>query len=169
MRAGALLIYSTIFLALGGYVIGALATVACGRFEERRWMRYAWAAGAVLLLIHIGCAFHFQHHWSHADAITETARQTRELTGIDWGGGIYFNYLFAGVWLFDAIWWLVAQKSHRNRPYAVTIAIHAFMLFIVFNATVVFGGWQARMVGIAICVILICGCLMRSPRRPRDV
>jgi hypothetical protein len=165
MTFGDFLIHATITLALVGYTIGACGVMARGRFEQGRFLpRYAWACGALLLLVHIGCAFHFRHHWSHAAAFIETARQTRAQTGIDWGGGVYINYVFALVWLGDASWWSFAESAYAARPRALTVAIHAFLFFIVFNATVVFGRWPARLLGIAICVVLGVALAMR----PRD-
>ena len=72
-----------------------------------RAARLAWISGFLVYLSHVGSAFHFHHHWSHAAAYEETARQTAELFGIRSGGGLYFNYAFTCVWALDAIriWW----------------------------------------------------------------
>ena len=37
----------------------------------------------------------------------ETARQTAAVYGVAWGGGVYVNYLFVGVWLAELLWWRV--------------------------------------------------------------
>jgi hypothetical protein len=93
-------------------------------------------------LAHIACAFHFYHGWSHAEAYRHVARRTYEVIGWDWGGGIYFNYAFALLWLADAAWWWLAPGKYLLRSRAVNLAIHLSVFFIVFNATVVFGsGW----------------------------
>ena len=43
-------------------------------------------------LLHVWCAFNYLYQWSHAIACRDTARQTAELFGIQWGDGLYLNY-----------------------------------------------------------------------------
>lgn len=76
---------------------------------------------------------HAGHGWSHAAAY----RHTAEAGGF--GAGVYVNYLFAAVWLADAAWMWAAPTAYRHRPRWVGVAVHGFLAFIVFNATVVFG------------------------------
>src|SRR5437588_6620968 len=72
--------------------------------------RYAWIAGFCFYVVHVAAAFSAFYHWSHVAAYRETARQTSDLFGIHWGGGLYFNYLFTAVWAGDVVWlWM-------NRP-----------------------------------------------------
>ncbi len=106
-----------------------------------------WLAGSLIMLAHTALAFHFYHGWSHAAAVVDTARQTRELTGLNWGGGVWLNYLFAMIWLGDAGWRIAGAESHARRPRWLAIATHAFLAFIWFNATVVFGSWPMRAAG----------------------
>lgn len=113
-----------------------------------------WLAGSLITLAHTALAFHFHHGWSHAAAVVDTARQTRALTGLNWGGGVWLNYLFALVWLGDAGWRIAGAESHARRPRWWAIATHAFLAFIWFNATIVFGSWPMRSVGIAAFVVL---------------
>ena len=54
------------------------------------------------LLAHFVCAFHFEHEWSHSQALAATARQTAKVTGTNTGVGLYFNYAFTLVWLGTA-------------------------------------------------------------------
>ncbi len=121
-----------------------------------------WLLGACFMLTHTVLAFHFFHGWSHTAAVVETARQTRELTGLNWGGGVWLNYLFLAVWLADAVWRLASQHSHARRPRFLTIATHGFLAFMWFNATVVFGSWPMRVVG-----VLACGALASRYRRSK--
>jgi hypothetical protein len=114
--------------------------------------RWLWTLGCVLLWIHVGCAFHFQHHWSHAAAYTHTAEQTAKLTGIHWGGGVYFNYLLMLVWAGDALWWWLALRSYDSRPATVNRLVVGFILFMAFNATVVFGSGAPRWIALAACL-----------------
>jgi hypothetical protein len=116
--------------------------------------RWLWTLGCVLLWIHVGCAFHFQHHWSHAAAYTHTAQQTAEMTGFDWGGGVYFNYLLMLLWTGDALWWWLDPRSYDSRPAAVQRFVTGFAVFMAFNATVIFGSGLPRWVALAVCLSL---------------
>jgi hypothetical protein len=89
-----------------------------------------------LLTVHVLAAFHFEHDWSHSAALKHTAQQTARLTGIDWGGGLYFNYVFLLLWLVDvAMLWTVASKPSSRLRRSMDLAC----IFMVLNATVVFG------------------------------
>ena len=96
----------------------------------------------------------------------------------DEGGGLYVNYVFTLVWIGDVLWWWA--EAWRNpqplSPRAATIrrwtkgAIHAFLGFIAFNATVVFATGFSRWFGIAACVLLalVAGCQWVQGRRHSD-
>lgn len=104
---------------------------------------FVWSAGCVLFLLHVAAAFQFEHNWSHEAAWRHTAAQTAAVTGWDWGGGLYLNYLFTLLWVADAVWdWHVCLTGRNVLP-RLQIALRWFLAFIVFNATVVFGhrGW----------------------------
>jgi hypothetical protein len=138
----------TVRLAAAGY---AMAIWTRG-LQSRTW----WTAGCVLFLAHVVSAFHYQHHWSHDAAYAETARQTLELFGIDWGGGIYFNYLFTLVWVADAAYWWARPSSRAARPVWMTMSIHGFMAFMFFNGAVVFAKSAAvRWISLLAAVALI--------------
>ena len=62
-----------------------------------------WTLGLIFFLLHFVSSMSFAHDWSHENAVTHTAEQTEAMTGWNWGGGIYFNYLFALIWLFDVV------------------------------------------------------------------
>jgi hypothetical protein len=155
MESGELLTRWTVRLALALYVTAlAIRILAQGRQSRFDLARYLWTAGCVAFLLHVACAFHFFHLWSHAAAYAETARQTTEVVGIDWGGGLYANYAFVLVWLADAVWWWVNPDRYLSRPRWVEWAVQSFMAFIAFNATVVFGSGAIRWFGLAGCVLL---------------
>ena len=120
-----------------------------------RWSRLAWTIGCALYLLHVACAFEYYHHWSHAEAYASTARQTEEAVGLDWGGGLYVNYAFTLVWLADVGWWWMNAPSYLARPRWFDGAVHAFLGFIVFNATVVFANGFSRWFGVAAWVFLL--------------
>ena len=117
--------------------------------------RLLWTAGCLLFLAHVAAAFHFFHGWSHADAYAETALQTRAMTGTDWGGGLYLNYLFAFAWAADVLWsWWGGTERYARRPLWVDGALHAFMSFMAFNGTVVFEQGAVRWAGVACTLVL---------------
>ncbi len=138
----------TVRLALLCYV--AALTIVLRRSSEGAWRfgGMVWMLGSVLLWAHLAAAFHEHHHWSHAHAAAETSRRTAALVGWSWGGEIYWNYVFAVVWSIDAFIWRLAPNASRRRPVAILAAIHAFMFFIVLNATVVFAEGAMRAAGI---------------------
>ena len=103
------------------------------------WARWTWSLGALLLLVHIVCAFHYHHDWSHAAAVAHTARQTEALLGFAFGGGVWINYLFAIVWTADALWWWqVGHDGYRNRSAIWRLVVFGFLVFIVINGAIVF-------------------------------
>lgn len=143
MTTGVLFVHVTAWLAFAAYVGGSLIglrTPASLRF------RCVWLTGALLLLVHLLAAFHFIHGWSHAAAYADTARQTREVTGLDWGGGVYFNYALASLWLADAGIQLAAPG---RLPRPARVALAGFYAFMWFNAAVVFVHNPVRWVGAA--------------------
>jgi hypothetical protein len=101
-------------------------------------LRVFWPLGCAMLFLHIAIAFHLGHGWSHQDAW----EHTKQVGG--YGNGIFVNYAFALVWLMDAAWLAVSPASYLSRPRWLHWAIHCFLAFVVFNATVVFGSWLAR-------------------------
>ncbi|HWZ31462.1 MAG TPA: hypothetical protein VNX18_09030 [Bryobacteraceae bacterium] len=112
--------------------------------------RISWTLACAFYLAHVAAAFQFQHHWSHQAAYLETARQTADVFGVNWGGGLYFNYVFTVVWIAD-VWWLWRNGA---RPPWMTVAIHTFFGFMFFNATVVFGSGFMRWFGVASMLVL---------------
>src|SRR5207302_6465297 len=74
--------------------------------------------GCAAFVVHVACAFQFYHHWSHAAAYADTARQTKDYFGLDWGGGLYLNYVFLVVWVGQAIRsWIVGPDSPRKTDF----------------------------------------------------
>lgn len=142
----------TIWLALCAYGIGAgMLLLSRRRFRWLACARLAWTVGCVFFLAHVASAFTYYHHWSHAEAYRETARQTGELTGLHWGGGIYLNYIFALAWLADVGWWWLSPKSFAARPPRLNAIWQGFFFFMVFNGAVVFGTGPVRLLGAIIC------------------
>jgi hypothetical protein len=132
---------------------------------HRRAGRALWTLGCLTFLAHVLAAFAFYHGWSHAYAYRETARQTRELFSIDWGGGLYLNYLFTLAWMIDAAyWWRAGLDAYDRRPRWVAITLHAFFAFMAFNGAVVFARGATRWIAVAIIVTLALLALLRLRR-----
>src|SRR5262245_38288781 len=137
---GELLTKLTIWLALIAYAIGAgLLLFVRSQPGYVRHARWAWTMGCLFFIAHVVCAFGYYHGWSHTAAYVETARQTEELTGFRWGGGLYLNYLFGAIWLLDVVMWWRRADSPKSRPRWLTRLWQGFFLFMVFNGAVVFG------------------------------
>ncbi len=156
MSRGELLTRLAMWVTLGGYGVGAaMYWAARGRRQWDARARLAWTIGCVALLIHVAFAIHFYHHWQHASIVRETARQTAEVFGIYWGGGVYFNYALAIGWVADVVWWWRGLDVYRRRSQLVTAAWHGFLIFMFFNATVVFKAGFLRWLGLALCAGLV--------------
>ncbi len=152
MGTGELLTRWTVRAALACYAISIGLMLAVVRRERAdRPIRALWTFGCVLYLAHVAAAFQFVHAWSNAAAYRETARQTAALFGIDSGVGLWFNYAFTAAWSADvAYWWLAGiARYRRHRPAWVSVALHGFMAFMAFNATVVFARGPTRWAGAA--------------------
>lgn len=139
--------------------------------HSKVWPTYSraiWTAGCVFFLLHVISAFHFYHHWSHADAFETTARRTYEMLGVRFGEGIYFSYLFAILWTVDVAWWWQSPQTHRRRANWLSVALLAYMAFIAFNGAVIFEEGLTRWVGLPVTVILLlaAGALMFSQKTP---
>ena len=157
MNSGEFLTRSTIWMSFAAYTIGCVAlATARKRSDADRWTRWAWTIGCAALIAHFAVAFEFYHGWSHASAYADTARQTAEVLTINWGGGLFINYAVASIWFADvAWWWFAGLDSYRRRPWLITLLWHSFLIFIIFNATVVFKDGWVRWIGLFICVILV--------------
>ncbi len=159
MSYGELLTRSTILLALAGYFVGAGLEAAAPANSQtigvRKLARAAWTIGCLVYLAHVGCAFVFYHHGSHAAAYRHTAERTEALVGWPWGGGLYFNYVFTVVWLLDAAWWWLSPQARAQRPRWLAVSVHAFLWFMVANATIVFAAGPARWLGVVGCGTLL--------------
>ena len=156
MSRGEIFTRLTIWLALGGYACGAIASFV-GR-ESVQWQaraRWAWTIGCIGMLAHVACAFHVYYDWSQTSAYRETARQTAEVFNFNWGGGLYINYAFIAAWVLDVIWWWRGLAAYQQRPRYLTWAWQGFFLFMVFNATVVFKTGALRWIGLCLCVGLV--------------
>ena len=145
----------TVRIALACYLARIFIDLREGRnTHSERTARWLWTTGLAFYLAHVAAAFHFAHHWSHADAYAHTAAQTKSIVGIHWGDGIYFNYAFTLLWLGDvALWWRNGSAHLRNSPGAYR-TIQVVFAFMMFNATVVFGPPFWKWVALAVLLPL---------------
>lgn len=157
MSSGEFLTRGTIWISILSYAIGSIVfAMSRGRLGYDRWARLAWTIGCAALIAHFVCAFDFYHAWSHESAYADTARQTAEVIRINWGGGLYINYAVALFWIADVSWWWVAGlSSYRRRPWLPTLIWHSFLIFIIFNALVVFKHGMTRWAGLLVCLSLV--------------
>ena len=131
------------------YLTALVFLLSAATLRVRRFARIAWTAGCLFYLAHVYGAFQYFHGWSHAAAYAETARQTAEVFGVNWGGGLYFNYLFTIVWVTDVAWWWLRARQYEVRPRWIGAAVHLFLAFMFFNGTVVFAAGFSRWMGAA--------------------
>jgi hypothetical protein len=163
-NAGESLTRNTVRVALGWYFAALIlmsrmgggdwpATSATGRLA-----RWCWTWGLAWFLVHVAFAFHYYHHWSHADAF----ERTRQISGV--GEGIYVSYLFGLVWTADVAAWWLAPTRYAARSRWIDRVLHAFMLFMVLNGMIVFESGLIRVAGIAMFVALSVAWLTRKHR-----
>lgn len=143
-------------IAVGCYLARLLIDVA--RPRDLGWQsrgRCIWTIGGFVFCLHVLAAYHCYHHWSRTAAWEHVREQTLMKTGWDSGAGLIVNDLFLSVWLVDLVcWWREITWPQRRRWY---VASQSFLLFIVINATVVFGpsGWIPMAIGVMITAALL--------------
>lgn len=151
---------------------GALALFAAGEVGRsgRRVVPAPWAwrtslAGLLLASTHFLLAFDVRHDWSHASAVRDTARQTAAVYGLDWGGGVYVNYAFLGVWALDLWRWHVRTRRGTPRARFPTWLARAFYFTVILNGAVIFAAGWRRGLGAALVAALVAAWW---PRRPSE-
>lgn len=151
--------------AVFGSIAGAASAWAGAELLRSRLL---WSAGAVLMSIHAVAAFAIFYGWSHDAAVAATARQTAELTGLAWGGGVFFNYALLAVWMGDAAWWWGAPRGYAARPRAIDAAVRGFVFFMFVNGAVIFAdGWMRLLGGLAVGAVSMTWCIRWwTPARP---
>ena len=167
MNSGEFLTRSTIWISILSYAVGCVVFAMAGRQTQLdRWVRAAWTIGCAALIVHFICAFQFYHSWSHESAYVDTARQTAEVFRVNWGGGLFINYAVASLWFADvAWWWFAGLNAYRRRAWIITLIWHSFLIFIIFNATVVFKDGLTRWIGLLVCLTLVLSWVAVSRQR----
>ena len=168
------LLYLTVWIALSLFAIAELA----GGRASGSWPRAMSAAGLALMVAHILIAMGTRHDWQHASAVAATARQTREVYGVEWGWGVGVNYAFTIVWglslvpRFQGAGVSASTRSASARPrrseggpgFWVRFT-RVLFLIVIANAAIVFAAGWRRLLGVAIVGVLA---LSWSRRRPGD-
>ena len=114
-----------------------------------RWAWWCFFGGCLVAIVHTILAFAIVHHWSHADAVNDTIRLTREMYGVDLPAALYMNYVFLAVWLADALWWAAAPPGYV-RPAVAVWLLRGFYTIYLFNALVVFSHEWRRILGVVL-------------------
>lgn len=161
------------WLAYAAAVLWQIAAVSgwLNRLDAARrsvvWCRL-WATGCVALAVHTWAAFAFVHHWSHASAVQETARQTGQMLGWEFGNGIWFSYALLVVWTLDVIWSARHPLGPQLVPTGLQAVVHGYIFFIVLNGVVTFQhGWY-RWTGAGLLVMMVWG-VWQGVRHRRSV
>jgi hypothetical protein len=92
-------------------------------------------------------AFELVHGWQQRSALEATARQTREIYGLDWSGGLYVNYAFLALWAFELWRWETPAPSTARR-----LLWRGLVLLLVANGAIVFAAGWRRSLG---CLVLL--------------
>lgn len=158
---------ATIWASLAAWVLAERWRARPAAAASRR-ARIAWTVGAAAALAHTAVAFHVRHGWSHAAAHADTARQTREVFGTDWGGGLWVNYAFLALWAADVLWWWTAPGRYLARPRALDGALRGFLLFMFLNGAVVFGRGPVRWAGAVALGLVVHAWYRRAGAEPID-
>src|SRR5438093_12395347 len=128
MDTGEWLTRGTVWLALSLYVAGEIVKTARRPCESGAVGRWLNSVGCTAFLAHVASAFQFYHDWSHSAAYADTARQTEELFGWNWGGGIYFKsreittfvpsdpFDYASSWQYRNPCRKIINLAHENDP-----------------------------------------------------
>ena len=150
------MLFVTIWLALAAFTAAeAGRRPAFSGRAPARWLDAVSLAGLALLIVHIALAYAVRHGWSHDAAVRATAAQTATVYGLDWGGGIHVNYLFALVWAIDAWQWSVSSAAAAARSPAIQWALRAFYGVIIVNGAIVFVPASRRLLGVAVVLALV--------------
>lgn len=143
----------TIVLATALWAAAEVARLARPQTVEPA--RQLWTAAVLLAWLHAALAFGSVYGWSHRTAIHATARQTAAVTGLEWGGGLYVNYLFLIAWALDALWWWMAPAARLARSPRFEQLRLALFVFMFVNGAIVFAAGIARAAGI-VAVAAVC-------------
>lgn len=160
----------TIWLALGAYAASELTrsrTRSGSSFRKDQAARALWTLGAVLYLAHVLFAFAVHHDWNHAAAYDYTAQVTEDFTGTRSGAGIFINYAFTALWLWETAWWWLRATSYASRGRGYTWTVRGLFLFMIVNGAVIFVTGPMRWVGVTLVATLVWAWSVENRTVPR--
>ncbi len=118
--------------------VSAWLVVAAWVAAEASRNAWAWLFASAAMAAHLAVAMAVAHGWSHAHAFAHTA----EVSGF--GPGLYVSYAVIALWGFDAVAGACGLPWRRLHTFT-----RAFVAFVMFNATVVYGTWPGKLLGVA--------------------
>jgi len=148
-------LYWTIWIALALFAAGEAGKRLLGGARAAPWAWTVSATGVTIAIAHVVIAMGARHGWSHDAALAATARQTRAVYGVDWGGGVFVNYAFVSLWIAELWLWRRVPARYVSRPDAVTWLVRAFFFVVIVNAAFVFAGGLRRIAGAVIVLSLV--------------
>jgi hypothetical protein len=127
-----------------------------------RVARFTYILAVLAYIVHVAVAFHFAHHWKHANAFHHV-----EVTS-GFGPGIFVSYAFTVLWAVDAacLWW--KPNRYLSRSTWLQVSIHLLIAFIMFQATVVFGHGVGRVGSAAVFAVLVLALLWKMKLASRE-
>jgi hypothetical protein len=155
------IVRATMILSTAAWAVGEALMRRSVRSD--RLARGFWTGGIVLALLHVVLAFRFVYDWNHETAVAATVRQTTDLLGWGWRGGIYVNYAFLTWWLADVGWWWLAPESHATRSLRFERLRVAAFAFMFLNGAVVFASGIGRLVGTLSLILVLVSQAVSSP------
>jgi hypothetical protein len=168
MTTGEFALHGTVWLSLTAWATASVLPAACRQTPEHDASltptastlpaacrhRLLWTLGAFALAGHFALAMQLRHHWSHAAAVADTAQQTQAKFGLNWGGGVWFNYAMVLLWLMDAAWSFL-DPSRWNAAGNWPRILRGYLFFMWFNGAVVFPRGPVRWFGLFACMIVL--------------
>jgi hypothetical protein len=70
--------------------------------------------------------------------------------------------------VIDVLWWWRGLDAYRRRPLWVTALWQGFLIFIIFNAMVVFKTGLLRWIGAGLCAVILLVLLRGFRSRPKE-
>lgn len=154
-----LILRATIILSISGYLWTVWPWLIGGPARSRRGASQIWALSCGLCWCHVLFALLVIDGGDFAKAEARVAEQTAALIGIRNGIGIYANFGFLLLWTFDACGWLNWGGTRLR------IFVHSYLAFLTLQATVVFGPWYWRPMGLLVALFVVWA--RRSDRKKR--
>jgi hypothetical protein len=155
-ETSAWIVRGTIWIALVAFVAAEHGRASARRTGRAVWWSFpVFVLGAAFCAAHFAAALHWRYGWSHARALEATARQTAEVYGTAWSGGLWVNYAFIVAWICEAGWWMRHPDYPTRRPTAATWTLRAFYVLVIVNAAVIFPAGATSLVGLALVGALL--------------